>query len=225
MRSIMRKSAVLLIVLSSGGASCNRKFTSLVHGGLAQQGPSDGIDRIVIMGDSISSDAFNGTYHPDIREVVSALDPGRTLTYVNAAISGGKSIDGVGLIDGLLAANPTAGYFGLAYGRNDVDTTTVAQFKINMQYMIDRTFAAGKVPVIPALVYSLHPAHVGQELFNEAILEIVADNNLPSGPDLWTWFFTHQNELGPDGAHPNSAGAVSINRLWAEAMLPTLQSE
>ena len=54
--------------------------------------------------------------------------------------------------------------------------------------------------------------------FNQIIDELQAQYGLPCGPDLFTWFSEHPDELSDDGVHPNRTGYESINRLWAEAV-------
>jgi len=62
------------------------------------------------------------------------------------------------------------------------------------------------------------------QAFLTAVDDLTKDNGLDAGPDLYSWFLAHSSELNDDGVHPNAAGAASIQRLWAEAMLKTVYS-
>lgn len=229
-----KRTIPLLFMLAAGGPAC-RTPPPLVQGGgsggTGYTGGSTGTDHMLFMGDSIHLAAMEPTVDPNLSEDIAALDPGRVLTYDNECVGGSASVNGViefgspprSLLDWLLIGHPTAKYFAICYGRNDIDTNTTEAFRNNMQTMIDRVIAVGKIPVIPTIVHSLNPGHVGQELYNQVVIDLVAQNNLPSGPDLWTWFLDHPEQLGPDGAHPNAAGNVAINQLWAVSMLAILQ--
>ena len=39
------------------------------------------------------------------------------------------------------------------------------------------------------------------------------------GPDLWQFFFTHQNLISGDNLHPSEAGYVAYRQQWADAMI------
>jgi acyl-CoA thioesterase-1 len=230
--SLKKFIGVVLLAMATGGAA-RRQISSIVQGGgsggTGYVGGSTGTDTIVIMGDSVSAAAFNGTFHPDLTECIDNLDPGRVLNYVNDAINGGSAgalapLGGLFIINGFLAANPGARYFALAYGKNDMNLVSESSFRSSMQTLIDRLIATGRVPVIPTIPFSLNPVHAPyQAAFNAITRSIVLGNNLPPGPDLYAWFFAHQDELGPDGSHPNANGSRSINLLWAKAMLLILR--
>jgi hypothetical protein len=58
------------------------------------------------------------------------------------------------------------------------------------------------------------------QAFLNAIDDLTSQNNLIAGPDLFTYFVAHPTELNSDGIHPNATGAASIQRLWAQKMMP-----
>jgi hypothetical protein len=81
--------------------------------------------------------------------------------------------------------------------------------------MIDAVKAAGGTPMLARTPYDLNgnlPQYV------KAIDELAGANQLPPGPDLYTWFKEHKGEIGPDTVHPTVAGQASIQRLWGEAI-------
>jgi lysophospholipase L1-like esterase len=105
---------------------------------------------------------------------------------------------------------------GLAYGTNDATfAVPIASFKATLQAMIDQIVASGRTPMLARTPYDLNgqlPNYV------RAIDELTAANGLVPGPDLYTWFRDHRNEIGPDTVHPTVAGQASIQRLWGEAI-------
>jgi lysophospholipase L1-like esterase len=86
-----------------------------------------------------------------------------------------------------------------------------------MQTIIDHVKAAGRTPVIARIPYAIGN-HDNLPAYNQVVDELTAQNGLPVGPDLYTWFLNHQDEILSDNLHPNDVGRQSINRLWAQAM-------
>lgn len=177
-------------------------------------------DNVLFMGDSITLRAFNreDAKLPGYYEVMQMLHPGRGPGYVDAAIGGTTSVDGLGIIDGLLAQYPWVNYVTLAYGTNDtnpLNNSSLDLFRSSMTTMVQKVQAAGKIPVIPTIPFSLNPQWSGQPAFNAIIADINTTYNLTPGPDLYTWFFNRQDELQPDGIHPTDQGSRDMNILWA----------
>jgi lysophospholipase L1-like esterase len=48
--------------------------------------------------------------------------------------------------------------------------------------------------------------------------KLQAEYGLPCGPDLYSWFKEHPDQLSSDGVHPNGDEYRAINRLWADAV-------
>ena len=69
---------------------------------------------------------------------------------------------------------------------------------------------------IPYTLDAYKDEHV--QRLNGVIDQLTARNGLRPGPDLYAWFKDHPQELAADGIHPATAGSVSINRLWYEAL-------
>jgi lysophospholipase L1-like esterase len=122
-----------------------------------------------------------------------------------------------------LAANPDIQQFAILYGTNDswgVQTAVSAnltKFTSNMTAIVEMIIAAGRVPILARIPYA-SMAHEQLAPFNAAIDEISTSHGLPCGPDLYTWFKDHPEELSTDGVHPSDIGYRSLNRLWATAM-------
>ena len=97
--------------------------------------------------------------------------------------------------------------------------THAEQFMMHAKAVLfgDRVRAAGGVPILATIPFSSDSQHQYIPEFNRVVSELRAANALPAGPDLYTWFATHSDELR-DGVHPNERGIVSTNRLWSEAV-------
>ena len=93
-----------------------------------------------------------------------------------------------------------------------------------MQTIIDSAKAHGITPVI-ARIIATDSAKAGWQVnpaYLEAIDKLVADNNLPQGPDFYNYFREHPEMLASDGVHPNgeTKGGQAMHHLWAEALAP-----
>jgi lysophospholipase L1-like esterase len=184
---------------------------------------SNGIaDTWFFMGDSITAGGFTrkASQQPSFAANINQMHPSYFPAMINGGIGGETSGSAVGHIDTWLQLNPDMKYWALAYGTNDAagNNGNPAAFKANMQILIDRIKAAGRVPILAKIPYAIDGNHNTIPLFNQAIDELNTANGLMSGPDLYAWFQAHPEQLSSDGLHPNDAGSASINRLWAEAM-------
>ena len=117
-------------------------------------------------------------------------------------------------------------YWAIEMGTNDAwdgNDYTVEQFTRNMQMIIDTAKAHGITPII-ARIIATNPAYCGWQVpqeFLDAIDKLVKDNNLMPGPDFYSYFLAHPEEISEDGVHPaNPVGGQSMHRLWAEAVAP-----
>ena len=94
---------------------------------------------------------------------------------------------------------------------------------MDMQTIIDSAKAHGITPII-ARIIATDSSKAGWQInpvFIEAVDKLVEDNNLPKGPDFYSYFREHPELLGSDGVHPNSdGGGQAMHHLWAEALAP-----
>jgi lysophospholipase L1-like esterase len=181
----------------------------------------DSVDTIFFMGDSITAVSFDRlpARQPSYAEVVHGAHPAFFPAMIDGGIAGEVSSDGLSHINSWLALNPDFKFWALGYGTNDARRNVNPEtFRANMQTLIDRVKAAGRVPIIARIPYSPVPEYATIPTYNQVINELVTANNLVPGPDLYAWFSSNPSELGPDGIHPTNDGAVSINRLWAQAL-------
>ena len=175
-------------------------------------------------GTSISANTFKGTppeknYSDLINEKYPEFNP--------AMIRGGIGcISSNDLVNNLASYLKMAGnvnFWAIEMGTNDAWGGTndgVATFKSNLQLVIDSCKSHGITPVIARVLatndslakWQVHPDYL------KAVDDLTKQNNLITGPDLFSWFLNHPEDLNDDGVHPNASGAANIQRLWAEAL-------
>ena len=108
-----------------------------------------------------------------------------------------------------------------AWGGGDWNLNTYVS---NMQTIIDAAKAHGITPVI-ARIIATDSAKAGWQInpaYLEAVDKLVEDNDLPQGPDFYSYFKEHPELLASDGVHPNAEtkGGQAMHHLWAEALAP-----
>lgn len=179
-------------------------------------------DSVFFLGDSITAASFlrcdrlQPSYAALVREAFPAYAP----ALIDGGVSGVSSDYGVDRIDQFLADNPDYAVWAIAYGTNDAYRERPSPiFEEQLQTIIDRVRAAGKEPILATIPFTDNPdKDIHIQRLNAIILQLTERNGLRPGPDLYTWFRDHPQELGSDGIHPTSAGSLSINRLWFEAL-------
>jgi acyl-CoA thioesterase-1 len=178
-------------------------------------------DTWFFLGDSITAFAFDRApaHQPSFATWVSATHPGYYPAMIAGGTGGEKSDEGAAHIDERLARNPDAHFWAIAYGTNDAagNESETGRFRKNMQTIVSRVRDAGRVAILATIPFASDDQHRNIPTFNRVITELRTANSLPEGPDLYTWFAAHPDELR-DGIHPNARGIVSINRLWGEAV-------
>jgi len=186
---------------------------------------SDGTDdSVFFLGDSITAAAFARcpANQPSFAEFVHQAAPGRFPAMIDGGVDGVNSGFGVSVIQNWLALNPDFHLWAIGYGTNDAwQKVPPAVFEAQLQTLVDRIVAAGRVPVIARIPFATKgPADADMRALNVVIDLVTARNGLLPGPDLYAWFSAHPDELSQDGVHPSDAGTLSINRLWYEALRP-----
>jgi lysophospholipase L1-like esterase len=113
-------------------------------------------------------------------------------------------------------------YWAIEMGTNDAwggGTYYLPAYIANIQKIIDSCKANNIQPIIARMIatdsvrvkWQVHPD------FLAAIDSLTIKNKLIPGPDLYSYFSKHPEEF-TDGVHPNTTGALSLIRLWAEKM-------
>jgi hypothetical protein len=196
---------------------------------------SNGLDSWGIIGDSITADdlghagdlAFwgriknaraDGTYPMPLVMGFSGSKTDRLIPGNNPPVSD---------LGGLISLEPDVRFWGIALGINDYgysdSSTTGATDRSNLDAGIRAIIAAGKVPVLIRVAYTLN--NVVQPPTTDAMLynilrnqdELAAQYRLPPGPDFYTFFRRNPSSIRGDGIHHNP-GDFNEEILWSQAM-------
>ena len=177
-------------------------------------------------GTSITANTYKGT--PPAQNFADLITRGAS-GYNPAMIRGGigciTSSDFVKNLPKYLLMAGNTHFWAIEMGTNDAwggTNANVTLFKKNMQLVIDSCIAYGIQPIIARMIAtnSVLAGWQVHQAFLNAIDDLTSQNNLIAGPDLFTYFVAHPTELNSDGIHPNATGAASIQRLWAQKMMP-----
>jgi len=197
---------------------------------ISQAGSAGPEDTWLFMGDSITAFAYDraALHQPSFAAGINALVPAFFPAMINAGIGGEKTTEALARIDQTLLLNPDYHFVILGYGTNDAANAQipVATFKANLQTLIDRVKAAGRVPVLPQIPPAADGSHESIPAYNTAIDELNAANDLLPGADLYGYFSStpglFECGCGPnrttDNLHPNDEGLKGMNAVWTDAM-------
>jgi lysophospholipase L1-like esterase len=182
--------------------------------GCGGQGPAIGAGPWLAFGDSITQAAFERPQAPSLPGVQVVGMPGAT------------AAEGVSQIGPALTAHPAARYVALGFGTNDAYRgNTPSSYRAMMKAMAERVRQAGKTPVIARIPFGARGELDDVPAFNQAIVELEAELGLKPGPDLYTHFKAHPEQIQSDGIHMTAEGSQAIQRMWAEVAqaLPAAQ--
>ena len=182
-------------------------------------------DTWLFVGTSITQMAFKA-YVPEknFGDYVTEQNPAFTPAYIRGGIG---CITMSGLRTDIPRYMQIAGnvkHFAIEIGTNDAwggDTSDLGAYTIKLQRLIDSCKAYGIEPIV-ARIPATNTAKISwqiNEAFLKAVDSLTKENDLTPGPDFYTWFLEHPEELNNDGVHPAASGAASIQRLWAETAL------
>jgi lysophospholipase L1-like esterase len=189
-------------------------------------------DDWLFLGDSITAGAMgpdetvnqNGeATGPNFPQLIHDAIPERFPAAQNGGIGGWSTWDAVVYFDQWLADFP-GHYVAISFGTNDAgwlgEFGDYDIFYNNYEEMVQKVIAAGKVPVVPTIPWLRTPTAAWVPQLN-ARLALLKTNypQIVSGPDLWTYFSTHQDLISDDNIHPTAEGFVIYRQLWADAML------
>jgi len=155
---------------------------------------------------------------PSFGQQVNAFVGNDTPLQENAGVPGFASGDMIAYLGGWLQHVPSR-YVTINLGTNDAaGGIAPAVFYANMQSLVRTVIAAGKVPVIPTIPYSLDPTHLANTpALNDQIRALYrAYPALVPGPDLWTLFLNNPTYISSDQVHPNAQGCAAYRSLWAQ---------
>jgi lysophospholipase L1-like esterase len=190
---------------------------------ISENGDDTPQDTWLFMGDSITKGAFERDVggSAGFISLVNGSHPDTMPAVIGAGIGGETASDGANHIEEWLALNPDFMHVGIAYGTNDAwgnhDPEAVG-FEDDLVAMIEAVLAADRVPILARIPYSPQSTHRTLPDFNAVIDRVRVEYELPCGPDFYTWFRDHPDDLGTDGIHPVSAGYSHMHQVWAEAV-------
>jgi lysophospholipase L1-like esterase len=113
-------------------------------------------------------------------------------------------------------------YVGLSYGTNDaLGCIAPATFYNHYVTMVQDVLHMGKIPLVPYIPWGrentlqqcVPPLNAQITKLYSVFPQII------HGPDLWSFFQSHQNLISDDNTHPNVAGFAAYRQQWANAML------
>ena len=187
-----------------------------------------GTDTWFFMGTSISQ---MGIKQQDTDSTTAQLIHAKFPEYTPAMLRGGigciNSTEVVEHLNEYLEYAGNVKFWAIEMGTNDAwggGDWNLNTYVSNMQTIIDSAKAHGITPVI-ARIIATDSAKAGWQInpaFLEAVDKLVKENNLPQGPDFYSYFKEHPELLASDGVHPNAEtkGGQAMHHLWAEALAP-----
>ena len=181
-------------------------------------------DDWIVYGDSITAGSanFSGSPYGPAGQLVHAANQQYDPIFEYGGTGSIKSKDGVKYIDQWLSIFP-GHYVGVVLGTNDAwgNSHGMDKYEQNMDIIIQKIIAAGKVPVVAKIPWSAEAGVANNApQYNERIDALYAKYpQVLKGPDFWTVFQGHRDWLGPDGVHPSPKGYGMMRKAWAETML------
>lgn len=162
-------------------------------------------------------------------QLINSLHP----DYFPAQESGGTSFlqsgNGAQLIGEWLSVFPGQ-YVALSFGSLDADFFDAGDpelpggFYKNYEVMVKAVLAAGKTPVVPKIPWGRTDKIQanGPRLNAEIDKLYAAYPQIVHGPDFWSFFQAHQDQISADGLNLTQAGYGEYRRLWALEMSGTV---
>jgi lysophospholipase L1-like esterase len=177
-------------------------------------------DTWFFFGDSITAFSYDreAKHQPSFAELIHKKHPAYFPLMVNGGIGFEKSSDGLARLPALLKEFPDVHDWAICYGTNDAagNSHPGPDYKSNLEEMVKLIQGAGRVPIFARVPFSTQDHDFINE-YNDVVDAVTKAHGLTPGPDLYTYFKTNPAQLA-DGIHPNDAGIVAINRLWADAV-------
>src|SRR6266487_366845 len=117
-------------------------------------------------------------------------------------------------------------YVGLSYGTNDsygCPNGAANAVYNNYVLMVQTVLAAGKIPIVPHMIWSPRSdLQMCAVAINAKLDQLYkAYPKVIPGPDLYAVFRNHPEDFG-DGIHPNDQGTVLYRQAWANMFLRTI---
>jgi lysophospholipase L1-like esterase len=177
-----------------------------------------GDDVWIFLGDSIGAGVFDraDSHRPSFADDVARRHPGYAPVMINAGLPRLRSWEAIDQVDPILALNPDARVVAVTIGSNDGD---LPKLRAALHGIVGKIRAAGKLPVLARMPFQTKYGQDYVAVKNEVVDEVVRDERLLPGPDLYALFKAHPERLH-DGLHPDGQGSVDMQQAWAEAAEP-----
>lgn len=186
----------------------------------------NGNDTWFFMGTSISQMGLKQQETDStIADLIHARFPEHTPAMLRGGIGCINSTEVTSRISDYLKYAGNVNFWAIEMGTNDAwggGDWNAENFRKNMQTIIDSAKANGITPVL-ARIIATDPNKANWQVnpkFLQIIDELTESNNLPKGPDFFSFFSEHPELLASDGVHPNgeTGGGQAMHHLWAEAL-------
>jgi lysophospholipase L1-like esterase len=181
-------------------------------------------DDWIFFGDSITAGAM-GHYTVDgvksFAQIINAHAPRHFPVQEAGGIGFLKSADGAHYIRSWLRLFQGK-YVVLSYGTNDaLACTSAGSFYTNYVTMVQSVLNQDKIPIIPHIPWGRNSniQNCAPALNTKIDALYLAYPQIIKGPDLWSFFQSHQNLISKDDIHPTDTGYGAYRQEWANVML------
>ena len=185
-------------------------------------------DTWLFLGTGVTVNAFKKpvqtrTFRDYIIEYVGEFNPKAIPAFIRGGIGCATSKGLAADMPAILASAGKVAYCAVEVGTYDAwggGSENVADFTENLKTIIATCKSKGVEPII-ARTPATNPEKTSWQIddgYLKAIDALTRQYNLLPGPDLYTWFLKHPDELAEDGVLPSARGGATIQRLWAEAV-------
>jgi hypothetical protein len=182
-------------------------------------------DDWIFYGDSITAGAMSHRTSGGVKsfaQLINATVSNRFPVQESGGTGFLTSADGGKYINTWLRLFPGK-YVALAFGTNDaLGCVDPDMFYTNYVKMVQAVINLGKIPVVPLIPWgrNMNILNCGSTLNARIDSLYKAFPQILKGPDLWTFFKSHQNLISNDNIHPTKEeGFGAYRQQWAISML------
>ncbi len=173
----------------------------------------------LITAGAMDHDTLNGT--AAFAQLVNAHLPNDYPVQESGGIGYLTSSDAVKNLNTWLGLFPGK-YVGLSYGTNDaLSCVNPETFYNNYVTLVQDVLHAGKTPLIPFIPWGRNTnIQRCAPALNAQITKLyTAFPQIIHGPNLWSFFQSHQNLISSDNIHPTDAGFDAYRQQWVNTLL------